>query len=473
MAIVSVVLSVVALAMATCACSWSDGSCVSELILTTDTLPRPFGLEEPPRFSWRPTEEGASMLARGSTQTGYTLQIAIGPTSTPDEVVVWNVTKMSNSSSLVRYDGPALKPGLTYHWRVSPTWSNVSDTSTPSSLDIAPPLMSQFWSIAATFSVAPATFNASFIGLGSGMNQSSCPWLRREFELSQPIDVVTDVAIVYVGSVGYHELWLNGAKVNADVLSPQITDLAKRIPVRACDVTALLKPGKNVIGLWLSVGWAGFTSVNPAVVDFFNTTNAPIALAHMVLQHGAIGTLTQVLKTDATWSASPSNTAHIGLWKNSNFGGDRIVSSLTQTDWSSETGGKQATWVPVTTFNTPTSRVLSCEVLEPNQLREKIHTNATITNTDGSFYIKFDRLFTGFISVSNVVGKPFATVTFNAATIPICGSKFAVQANESGRPFCIGGKAGDDANMEYNMQHELVLDAMGVGSFETRFSSRK
>lgn len=39
--------------------------------------------------------------------------------------------------------------------------------------------------------------------------------------------------IAYVASYGYHELWINGAKVGDDVLAPSVSDLAKRVLVRA------------------------------------------------------------------------------------------------------------------------------------------------------------------------------------------------------------------------------------------------
>lgn len=109
-------------------------------------------------------------------------------------------------------------------------------------------------------------------------NQSSCPWLRKSFTLpastvSSSGGIGDSVALVYVASVGYHELWVNGQKVNEDVLSPSVSDLAKRVLVRTYDVSALLKVvggETNTIGLWLSSGWSGFDSVNPSKEDMFN-----------------------------------------------------------------------------------------------------------------------------------------------------------------------------------------------------------
>ena len=54
-----------------------------------------------------------------------------------------------------------------------------------------------------------------------------------------------------------------------------MSDLAKRVLVRAYDVSALLNAGAvNTIGLWLSSGWSGFKSVNPMKEDMFNVSAA-------------------------------------------------------------------------------------------------------------------------------------------------------------------------------------------------------
>jgi alpha-L-rhamnosidase len=116
---------------------------------------------------------------------------------------------------------------MVYYWRVEPTFRHTTTNTTT-------------FSQPATFSMAPAIYSGKFIGLASSsnpFNQSSCPWLRKEITLPALV-ADEDVLLCYVGSMGYHELWINGRKANEDVLSPQVTDLAKRIPVRAYVTTA-------------------------------------------------------------------------------------------------------------------------------------------------------------------------------------------------------------------------------------------
>ena len=145
-------------------------------------------------------------------------------------------------------------------------------------------------------------------------NQSSCPWLRKRFSVSKDFDPSAgDSALIAVGSVGFHELWINGKKATDDVLSPSISNLAKRVLVRTYDVAPLLLAGKeNVVGLWLSTGWAGFNSVNPAKTNMFNVSHAPLAMAELTITYSHAKTPPLKLRTDGTWKASPSDTAHLG-----------------------------------------------------------------------------------------------------------------------------------------------------------------
>ena len=63
-------------------------------------------------------------------------------------------------------------------------------------------------------------------------------------------------ATAYVASIGYHELYVNGRKVGDAVLSPSATDYSKRARYVTYEIADLLKPGTNVLGLWLGTSWS-------------------------------------------------------------------------------------------------------------------------------------------------------------------------------------------------------------------------
>src|SRR5690606_32977244 len=63
------------------------------------------------------------------------------------------------------------------------------------------------------------------------------PWLRKTFNLSQK----PEKAVMFLASVGYHELYVNGKKISDDVLSPAVTDHTKRARYVAYDIASALK----------------------------------------------------------------------------------------------------------------------------------------------------------------------------------------------------------------------------------------
>ena len=70
-------------------------------------------------------------------------------------------------------------------------------------------------------------------------NKMSDPWFRKTFDLPEKVQD----AILYVASIGYHELYVNGKKVGDAVLSPSVTDNKSRARYMAYDITRYLKSG--------------------------------------------------------------------------------------------------------------------------------------------------------------------------------------------------------------------------------------
>ena len=79
------------------------------------------------------------------------------------------------------------------------------------------------------------------------------PLLRKEFRL--PGRVVS--ARLYLSGLGHGEAWINGRRVGDDVLAPVATDYDKRVLYVTHDVTDLLRPGANALGVALGRGFFG------------------------------------------------------------------------------------------------------------------------------------------------------------------------------------------------------------------------
>lgn len=77
------------------------------------------------------------------------------------------------------------------------------------------------------------------------------PHLRREFEIGGAVKR----ALLHSSALGVHEVRLNGERAGDAVLAPEWTRYDARVQYRTADVTALVKPGKNALGVILGDGW--------------------------------------------------------------------------------------------------------------------------------------------------------------------------------------------------------------------------
>ncbi|MCB1133776.1 MAG: family 78 glycoside hydrolase catalytic domain, partial [Verrucomicrobiae bacterium] len=82
-------------------------------------------------------------------------------------------------------------------------------------------------------------------------NPVSLPLLRGEFHAKKPVTS----ARVYASARGIYELTCNGGKVGNQRLAPGWTDYHQRIQAQTYDITAMVKPGANVLGAALADGW--------------------------------------------------------------------------------------------------------------------------------------------------------------------------------------------------------------------------
>ena len=130
---------------------------------------------------------------------------------------------------------------------------------------------------------------------------------------------------------------------------------------------------QNTIGLWLGPGWSQFSSVNPKVSNMFNTTKAPLVLATVRMYSGQASTLAGTVITNDKWMAHRSDTVHIGMWHNSDFGGDRVDANNALPDWASPSLVPTAPdgWEPAQVY-TLKGRVLSTDQAEPTQIRDTV-----------------------------------------------------------------------------------------------------
>eukprot|EP00035_Acanthoeca_spectabilis_P003991 m.97489 g.97489 ORF g.97489 m.97489 type:complete len:949 (+) comp12401_c0_seq2:373-3219(+) len=201
------------------------------------------------------------------------------------------------------------------------------------------------------------------VGPTADIPKATCPWFRKTFTLPP---TATGTALVYLASVGFQELYVNGAPAAPDsVLLPSVSYLPKRVLYRTYNVSALLNPGQpNVLAIWAAAGWGTYPDMDHGIA-----TNAPLILAKLVAPGFT-------LTTDATWKVAPSNVISTGGGPG---GGDSLDDSKAVPDWNTATFDDSKWAVAVThPLSSYPNVTISADAMEPTR-RESVVPAASVT----------------------------------------------------------------------------------------------
>jgi len=208
--------------------------------LRCEYLSNPLGIDVlQPRLSWQ-----LDCPRRGARQTAYQIVAADSQKALEEaRALIWDTGKiLSERSTHVPYEGPALRSAQRVWWRVR-IWDE-HDQPSP-------------WSEPAWWEMGlldRGEWRGRWIGAalsGGRWTSAPCPFLRKTFVVSQPVAS----ARLYVTALGLYECYLNGHRVGDDVFTPGWTDYRKRVQYRVYDVTEMLRTGANALGAILGDGW--------------------------------------------------------------------------------------------------------------------------------------------------------------------------------------------------------------------------
>ncbi|MDD5704669.1 MAG: family 78 glycoside hydrolase catalytic domain [Kiritimatiellae bacterium] len=250
--------------------------------LRCEALHSPLGIDaSKPRLSWE-----LRCAERGQKQTAYQVLVASAAEMlAAGRGDLWDSGKVESGESVhVAYAGTGLKSRQQCWWKVR-VWdrdSRVSDWSEPA-----------YWEMGL---LEPEDWRSAWIGLDPQHSPAGFPWLRKTFVIAKPSE-----ARVYIASLGYHELYLNGEKVGEDVLSPAVTQFSHRALYLTHDVTRLLRPGTNCIAIWLGYGWYHWGRMGFSEIQ---RPGGPVVRAQLEIRGNRGEAVT--IGTDRTWKAYPS-----------------------------------------------------------------------------------------------------------------------------------------------------------------------
>jgi len=287
--------------------------------LSCEYFTNPLGIDEKePQLSWQLRSD-----QRGQKQTAYRLVVASSQEKlSKDKGDLWDSGKINSERSRhIKYDGQALQSHAECFWKVM-VWDMDGKPSA--------------WSEPASWSMGllnEEEWTARWIGSPYSV---TAPYYRRSFDL----DEVPERASVYLASLGYYELFINGEKVGNGILTPAVSNYSERSYYQTYDVAAYLKEGKNSIGIWMGTGW--YLPGLPGVQH-----NSPVVRAQLVI-HDAPD---QSIGTNVSWETKASARSRIGEWKWGDFGGELVDARLIDKHWwNAEISSKD--WKPVILIET-------------------------------------------------------------------------------------------------------------------------
>jgi alpha-L-rhamnosidase len=183
-------------------------------------------------------------------------------------------------------------------------------------------------------------------------------WLRKEFAVEKKIKR----AVVYFSGLGVSELYLNGSKVNRDVLSPAVAEYSKRVFYVTYDVTSWIHEGANCIGVVLGNG--RFYSPRSRIYSNMPSYGFPKLLLHLRIEH-TDGSVSEVV-SDASWKL----TANGPILANNEYDGEEYDARKEMASWS-KPGFKDASWQSAQPVTAPPGKV-EAQMMEPIRVTQTL-----------------------------------------------------------------------------------------------------
>jgi len=387
-------------------------SCIQVVVATDVTnlrceyLTNPLGIDmEKPRLSWR-----IESARRGECQSAYQVLAA----STPELLAkeqgdLWDSGKVeSNQSIQIEYGGKALQARNICHWKVR-VWDKDGKPSAWSK--------PAFWSMGllreedwqgAWIGARPGVPSGKRVPLGNGDKDKTGPidpadapavLLRREVTLAKkPVRAMASFC-----GLGYGELYINGKRVGDHVLDPAFTDYMRRVLYCTYDVSELVRPGANALGVMLGNGF--YCLQTP---DLFQLEKAPwrtpprMRLNLLVeFEDGSTTTIT----SDSQWKQSTGEIIF-----NCIRGGETIDARRNPGRWL-EAGYDDSTWKPALEVSAPLGR-LCAQAIPPIRITAQYKPQRITEPKPGVYVVDFGRNLAGWVRWT-ASGKAGQTVTLD------------------------------------------------------------
>jgi alpha-L-rhamnosidase len=229
-------------------------------------------------------------------------------------------------------------------------------------------------------------------------------YFRKAFDVSGNIKA----ARLYITSLGVYQAELNTTKVGDDVLAPGWQSYHHRQVYNTYDVTELVRPGRNAIGVVVGEGWySGILGFGGGRRNNYGDTVGLLALL-VVTRHD--GTRCQI-PTDLSWRANVGPMLSSEIY-NGEVYDSRLEAGMTS--WSTGDFDHQA-WLSVRAIPGPLGALVSPDGPPVRRIEERRPLEITHTPS-GRVLLDFGQNLVGWLRVT-VTGSHGASIKFRFAEV--------------------------------------------------------
>ena len=158
-------------------------------------------------------------------------------------------------------------------------------------------------------------------------------------------------ARLYVTAMGAYRAFLNGQRVGDAELTPGFTDFRKRVLYQTYDVTAMVHPGRNVMGAMLGAGWHGSPLLWAGIREF----QGPDLLRAQLDVTLADGSHTVVV-SDRNWRSAEDATDSSEI-----YGGETYDAREAQPQWNTVGFAMKTGWAAAKEQSVPAKVAISAQ----------------------------------------------------------------------------------------------------------------
>ena len=278
----------------------------------------PLSLESShPRFSWK-----LKATAQNTLQQSYEIRVGRDAKAlAAGRNVLWQDNQKSQQSVHISYAGPELQSGTRYYWQVR-IKDNKGNTAGWTAV--------RFWQMG----LKPTDWTAQWISVPGVDSSRRSPLFRKEFKPTKKIKQ----AMAYITAKGLYEASINGKRVSNAYFAPGWTSYNKRLQYQVYDVTSMIKPGDNALGVTLGDGWyAGYIGFDHQH-HFYGKTRALLLQVVLTYTDGS----TQTIRSDESWKSSYGPIVSSDIYH-----GETYDSRLEQKGWANTGFKEDGSWLPV------------------------------------------------------------------------------------------------------------------------------